>query len=226
MKKVLIGFALLLALAGCNRQENEEQTTSKSTTEATSEVSKETSTTQSQSASTSEKIVASTTQSTSKTEETSTSSSVEDEQARKLAEYNNLPEQVKVFLATTTVDDRAKYDLDPEVKPPTFIDYIQYNFDGDYLIVNLTSGVGIGHPVYLINYDDEFIYPVDGFVIVDQSAEAVYETAPVDPTPVSKIDLLDYYQANPQYFDTSIDQIQVYDDFTLNSFNKSINKIN
>ncbi|MGM0214119.1 lipoprotein [Enterococcus sp. AZ109] len=225
MKKVLIGFALLLALAGCNRQENAEQTTSKST-EATSEGRKETSTTQSQRISTSDNSEATTTQSTAKTEETSASSSAENEHARKLAEYNNLPEQVKVFLATTTVDDRAKYDLDPEVKPPTFIDYIQYNFDGDYLIVNLTSGIGIGHPVYLLDYDDEFIYPVDGFAIVDQSAEAVYEAAPVDPTPVSKIDLLDYYQANPQYFDASIDQILRSDNFTLHSFNENKNKIN
>lgn len=216
MKRILVGLVGLLIFTGCTRQNNEEQDSSletKETLETTSESSSTAATSQSgDKASTS----TSTSQSSSESEETTTST-IEDKQAQQLAEYNDLPENIKVWLATTTVDERAEV--------TSFRDYIYYNFDQDHLIVNLTSGAGIGHPIFLIDYDEKFIYPVDSFVIVDQSAEAIYEHAPMDTTPVSKIDLLQVYKENQAAFDAGEERVLRNDEFTLSSFYAAVNKI-
>lgn len=209
MKKFIVGLLLCLTLAGCSSQNSTEQS-SKKASEVTSESSKSSSTRQSSSETQTTTAIFQAKDSEESAEAADTT--------QKLAEYNSLPENIKVWLATTTVDERAHAANFREY-------YINYNIDSNNLIVNLSSGAGIGHPVYLLTEDDEFVYPTSGFVLVDQSAEAVYENAPVNTTPVSKLDLLNDYHANRQTFEANADRVTLNSQFTTASFNEMRNKI-
>ncbi len=55
---------------------------------------------------------------------------------------------LKFLLARATVDERA---MIPELLGYT----LYFKFDHDFLLVNVHSGAGVGHPWFLIQYDRE-----------------------------------------------------------------------
>lgn len=198
MKKIFIVSLLCLVLTGCGKAAKPEETkkSSSKTHSSSTVVSSETSTTKS---------------TTEKSTETTISSTEDPEVKRKretLEAYNNLPLEIKVLMATAIVDPRAEAQ---GLQGFT----LTYHFEGDQMLVNIHSGAGSGHPWYLLRYDDEFIYPLDGVVNQGPSKQ---EAAPVDQTPISKIDLYEKYQANKEHYDQAVANIKPNEEMTLEKF--------
>lgn len=124
---------------------------------------------------------------------------------RTINAYNELPLPLKVLLATTVVDERA---MSPELLGYT----LSYNFDGDYVLVNVHSGVGVGHPWYIIQFDSEKITPIQGLVNMGMTG---YEEVSVDMTSVSKIDLYNRYIASKESYDLALKNVFEYPEMTM-----------
>ena len=119
--------------------------------------------------------------------------------------YNELPVPLKVLLATTVVDERA-------MTPGLQGFYLHYNFVGDDVLVNISSGAGSGHPWYIIRYDSETITPVQGVVYLGMSG---YGDAPVATTSISKIDLYNRYMASQVSYDAALKNVTEYPEMTM-----------
>ena len=124
---------------------------------------------------------------------------------RAINAYNELPLPLKVLLATTVVDERA---MTPGLQGL----YLHYNMHEDDVIVNISSGAGVGHPWYILQNDSETITPIQGVVYLGISG---YEDATVDPTPISKIDLYDRYIASKQSYDLALKNVIEYPEMTM-----------
>lgn len=184
MKRIVVLFGLLL-LVGCSKKEVQEVEI-KSTSNSETSVS------------TKKNDSESTVKSSEQAKTTSSTVSEEERQRKiyeeKINQYNNLPEELKVYLATTTVDSRAE--------SPNLMGFsIYYTFEGDRLYVQVHSGAGVGHPIFVLQYDNEYIYPVEG--VVNVSIDEV-QTAEINPTPVSKIDLLEKYLNSKDSYDNGV----------------------
>lgn len=127
-----------------------------------------------------------------------------------IAAYNELPEDLKVLLATTTIDERA---MSPELMGYN----LYYNFDEDVLLVNVHSGAGTGHPWFVIEYDSETITPVAGVVNMGVSG---YENVEVSPISVSKVDLYNRYMDSKESYDLALKNVVEYPDMTMSKFNE------
>lgn len=137
-----------------------------------------------------------------------TESPAEKSKRATLEAYNELPLHLKVLLATTTVDERGE--------TPGLQGYaLSYNFEGEQLLVTINSGAGSGHPWFILHYDDEFIYPVEGVTYV--SAHKV-EAVAVNQRPVAKVDLYQKYLANQGDYDSSLENVQQSDFTSLESY--------
>ena len=119
--------------------------------------------------------------------------------------YNELPLPLKVLLATTVVDERA-------MTPGLQGFYLHYNLIGDDMLVNISSGAGSGHPWYIIRYDSETITPIQGVVYLGMSG---YGDAPVDATPISKIDLYNRYMTSKESYDSALKNVTEYPEMTM-----------
>lgn len=119
--------------------------------------------------------------------------------------YNELPVPLKVLLATTVVDERA-------MTPGLQGFYLHYNFVGDDVLVNISSGAGSGHPWYIIRYDSETITPVQGVVYLGMSG---YGDVPVATTSISKIDLYNRYMASQVSYDAALKNVTEYPEMTM-----------
>lgn len=133
-----------------------------------------------------------------------------------LEAYNELNLLLKVLLATTTVDERA---MSPELRGYN----VNYNFDGDNLLVNVHSGAGSGHPWYVIHYDWEAITPVEGVVYMGIMG---YGDVSVDSTPISKIDLYTRYLESKESYDLALKNVVEQPGMTLFKFEELRSLIN
>lgn len=119
--------------------------------------------------------------------------------------YNELPVPLKVLLATTVVDERA---MSPELLGFT----LSYHFDRNYVLVNIHSGVGVGHPWFILQFDSETITPIQGLVNMGMTG---YEEVSVDMTSVSKIDLYNRYIASKESYDLALKNVFEYPEMTM-----------
>ena len=124
--------------------------------------------------------------------------------------YNELPLPLKVLLATTVVDERA---TSPELLGYT----LGYHFDGDYVLVNVHSGAGVGHPWFIIQFDSETITPIQGLVNMGMSG---YEDVTVDATPISKIDLYNRYMESKDSYDLALKNVFERPEMTMAQYEK------
>ena len=124
--------------------------------------------------------------------------------------YNELPLPLKVLLATTVVDERA---MTPELLGYT----LGYHFDGDYVLVNVHSGAGVGHPWFIIQFDSETITPIQGLVNMGMSG---YEDVIVDATPISKIDLYNRYMDSKDSYDLALKNVFERPEMTMAQYEK------
>lgn len=124
--------------------------------------------------------------------------------------YNELPLPLKVLLATTVVDERA---MTPELLGYT----LGYHFDGDYVLVDVHSGAGVGHPWFIIQFDSETITPIQGLVYLGMSG---YEDVIVDATPISKIDLYNRYMDSKDSYDLALKNVFERPEMTMAQYEK------
>lgn len=124
--------------------------------------------------------------------------------------YNELPLSLKVLLATTVVDERA---MSPELLGYT----LGYHFDGDYVLVNVHSGAGVGHPWFILQFDSETITPIQGLVNMGMSG---YEYVTVDETPISKINLYNRYIASKDSYDLALKNVFERPEMTMTQYDK------
>ncbi|MGX6978197.1 hypothetical protein ACWN8V_02825 [Vagococcus elongatus] len=187
--KFIIIFLGVLLLGGCSKKEVEEVQT-KNTSDAKTTVS------------TSKTASESTGKSSEQGATTFSTVSEEERQKKiyeeKITQYNNLSEEIKVYLAATTVDSRAE--------SPNLMGFsIYYTFEGDKLYVQVHSGAGVGHPIYVLQYDNDYIYPVEGVVNVSIDETQVAE---INPAPVSKVDLLEKYLNSKNSYDNGVANLE------------------
>lgn len=140
---------------------------------------------------------------------TSPTESPEEKSERETLEaYNKLELNLKVLLATTIVDERGE--------TPGLLGYgLSYNFEREQLLVNISSGAGSGHPWFILAFDDEFIYPIEGVTHV--SAHKI-EAVSVDQSPVSKVTLYQKYLANQGDYDSSLENVQQSEFMSLENY--------
>lgn len=124
---------------------------------------------------------------------------------RTINAYNELSLPLRMLLATTVVDERAM--------SPGLLGYtLAYNFDEEYLLVNVHSGVGVGHPWFIIRDDSDTIIPIEGLVYMGISG---YQDTAVDPTPVSKADLYKRYMESKDSYDLALQNVFRFPEMTM-----------
>lgn len=120
-------------------------------------------------------------------------------------EFDNLSSDLKAYLAATIVDERAM--------SPDLLGYsIMYGAEGENLLVQVHSGVGVGHPQFLLQISSDTITPISGAVNVDFST---IKDTPINPTPVSKESLYDKYIENKDSFDKGLSHVGEDSNFTM-----------
>lgn len=130
-------------------------------------------------------------------------------------QYNELPLEVKIQLIATLVDDRAKPIGNDGLNERGF--YIYYRAYDDYVLTNVHSGVGTGHPIYLINYDSNNVTPVEGVVTVGANNNEIVDN--INTNPISKASLYEKYLLNKVAFDNSVSRVQAQDFISIENFN-------
>lgn len=122
---------------------------------------------------------------------------------RNLEAYNNLPLYVKVQLIAEIVDYRAYPEGSKSLKERGYV--IGYYVYSNTLILQVGSGVGVGHPVYLLGFDDELIVPQEGVVRVSASGYEI--VSDMDLSGVSKGTLYGNYLKNKEAYDNSQEEV-------------------
>lgn len=127
---------------------------------------------------------------------------------RSINAYNKLSLPLRMLLATTIVDERAM--------SPGLLGYtLAYNFEEEYLLVNVHSGAGVGHPWFIIRDDSDTVTPVQGLVNMGMSG---YQDAAVDPTPVSKADLYNRYIESKESYDIALQNVFKLPEMTMDKY--------
>jgi len=124
---------------------------------------------------------------------------------RTINAYNGLSLPLRMLLATTVVDGRAM--------SPGLLGYtLAYNIDEEYLLVNVHSGAGGGHPWFIIRDDSDTVTPIEGLVYMGISG---YQDTAVDPTPVSKADLYNRYMESKDSYDLALQNVFKLPEMTM-----------
>ena len=134
-----------------------------------------------------------------------------------IKKYNDLSTPLKVLLATTTVDDRA-------TSPYLEGFNLYYNFDSGYLLVNVHSGAGSGHPWYVIQYEGDKITPVEGVSYMGGGNN--YADSSVDSTPVSKEKLHNRYMESKDSYDGAVKKMIESPEMTISNYQEMRSLIN
>ena len=124
---------------------------------------------------------------------------------RAINAYNGLSLPLRMLLATTVVDERAM--------SPVLLGYtLAYNFDEEYLLLNVHSGAGVGHQWFIIRDDSDTVTPIEGLVNMGTSG---YRDAAVDSTPVSKADLYNRYMESKDSYDLALQNVFKLPEMTM-----------
>lgn len=125
------------------------------------------------------------------------------EKKQSAATFDTLPAGVQASVISTFYDERATADSLVNGGMST-----AYSFDNQHLIIMVTSGVGSGHPIYLLERQDELYVPVDGVVYV--SANTVESAMPAE-IEVTIAELQEEYEANQSLYDQTDDPTYTWD---------------
>ncbi|MBC1649640.1 hypothetical protein HCJ13_05465 [Listeria booriae] len=130
---------------------------------------------------------------------------------RQLAEnkFDKLPDELQALLIATAIDERSI--------PPINGVTVYYNEDGDYTLINVHSGAGVGHPVYLLTKKENVITPIKS--VVYQGVDG-YEKAEIKTNLISKNELYAQYIADKDLYDTALEKTEQNLDLTLADFNE------
>lgn len=175
-------FGVVLVISGCKSNNQDNKTTSTTIQSTPKSVSENI---QSSSTSTTESLI---------TKESTTESGLSE-----LNLYNELPLDIKIKLIASIVDDRAMSFMPDNTEARMF--NIFYSIYDDKIYVNVHSGAGVGHPIYLISYDSETVTPVEG--VVNAGVGSLEEVTGFDKTTVTKKSLYEKYISNKTIFDSN-----------------------
>lgn len=125
------------------------------------------------------------------------------EEVDPVAEFEALPQGVQASVISTFYDERATADSLVNGGMST-----AYAFDENYLIMMVTSGVGSGHPIYLLKRQEDTYIPVDGVVFVGPQ---MIENSEPPQVEVSLTELAKEYEANQALYDQTNDPSYTWD---------------
>ncbi|CAM4322825.1 hypothetical protein HCA64_11860 [Listeria booriae] len=145
------------------------------------------------------------------TEENQTQISKNEQKNPQQAEnkFNQLPDKLQALLIATAIDERSI--------PPINGVTVYYNEDSDYTLINVHSGAGVGHPIYLLTKKENVITPIKS--VVYQGVDG-YEKAEIKTNPISKNELYAQYIADKYLYDTALEKTEQNLDLTLADFNE------
>lgn len=132
-------------------------------------------------------------------------------------QFNELSPEIQSIMVTTLVDSRIMGVFTPENSDrPSY--FLIAQVGDDFWQVCVHSGVGFGHPIYLIKEDAHYVWPV--YANVWDAGE--YEEVSIpDKQKVAKNDLYDEYIQNKDYFDS----IKVMMEQVTYSFDAALEKM-
>lgn len=201
--KLVIFFSILF-LVGCN-QESNELTKEELETIYREEVQKEL-----------EKV--SKAEETEVIEEDSTNNEVEvisesspQNKESNSEKFESLPMDTQVALLTPYYDERGKPQRISEG-----MYFISYGLEENLTFIQVHSGAGIGHPVYMIERQVDTFHPVDGVINMGISG---YEVTDPPQVSVTIDELMADYENNPALYDASAANTDG-DQLDLASFNQ------
>lgn len=124
--------------------------------------------------------------------------------------FESLPVGTQIALLTPYYDERGD--------PQNIIDgmFVMYGVEDSFIFLQVHSGAGSGHPVYMIERKGNTFYPVDGVVSMGVSG---YEEAPPPQVSVTIDDLMADYERNPDLYDEAATHTEP-NKFDLTSFNE------
>lgn len=143
---------------------------------------------------------------------TSTSSSKKTSAKEK---YDELSQDVKMVLIANTVDSRIK-----DYPNLEGLD-LYYFLDNEDVYLQITSGAGVGHPIYKLSISDDGVTPMQGVSYMGISG---YEEAEVTNKLVTKKELFNAYTEDQSNFDNSSKKAQE-DTHLKDSFNEQMSFI-
>lgn len=122
------------------------------------------------------------------------SSTEEEIENEKLKAYNALPIEAKMQLIAEIVDERAQPVNGQSLRERGY--GMLYYVYADHVFFQISSGAGIGHPIFIIDYDSESITPREGVIRV--SANEYQMMTNINLSTVSKEMLYDSYLLNKE----------------------------
>lgn len=125
--------------------------------------------------------------------------------------FLTLPLGTQASIISTYLDERASAD--------SLVDggfYTGYSFENNYTIIQVTSGAGSGHPIYLVELQNETYIPTDAVVFV--GSDSVEKRTPPQ-VEITLSELYDEYLSNEYLYDLTNDT--AYDiEMTVADFNR------
>lgn len=118
------------------------------------------------------------------------------------AQFDALSQELKIVLMADTVDSRVK-DY-PNLEGLT----LYYIIDNKSIYLQITSGVGTGHPIYKLSIDEEGVTPIQGICYLGNSG---YDEVEVNNELVPINNLLQTYNENKSSFDNATNNVQQLD---------------
>ncbi|MFB5455244.1 hypothetical protein ACE40W_07110 [Enterococcus avium] len=118
------------------------------------------------------------------------------------AQFDALSQELKIVLMADTVDSRVK-DY-PNLEGLT----LYYIIDNKSVYLQITSGVGTGHPIYKLSIDEEGVTPIQGICYLGNNG---YDEVEVNNELVPINKLLQTYNENKSSFDNATNNVQQLD---------------
>ena len=125
--------------------------------------------------------------------------------------FGSLPMETQIALLTPYYDERGE----PQ-RISDNIFFIYYGIEDSFIFIQVHSGAGVGHPVYMIERRGDTFNPVDG---VTNMAGGRYEITHPPEVSVSVEELMADYESKPDLYDASSANVSP-DKFDLASFNE------
>lgn len=125
--------------------------------------------------------------------------------------FESLPMDTQVALLTPYYDERGE---PKRISEGMY--FILYGLDENFTFIQVHSGAGTGHPVYMIERQGDTFNPVDGVINMGMSG---YEVTDPPQVSVSIDELMADYENNPALYDASAANTDA-DQFDLASFNQ------
>ncbi|UUV98790.1 DUF4767 domain-containing protein [Vagococcus luciliae] len=121
-----------------------------------------------------------------------------------ISKFDTLSNDIKALLLTEAVDDRLETRFDELNQPDAM--FLNYYIEDNYIYLFFTSGVGTGHPIYLLEDEGSTIKPLQ---TVSRVSYDEYKEFPPKSINLDKEILFEKYNANPEKYDLAVTNFKV-----------------